>query len=60
MCNGNVAPGRRHRGVSVNGNDKQKDITILDRYNNVAIVKVVASDWVDYLSSFTSPRFATR
>ena len=28
---------------------QQKDITILERYNNVAIVKVVASDWVDFL-----------
>ena len=30
--------------------DRQmKDVTILDRYNNVAMVKVVAADWVDYL-----------
>ena len=28
---------------------QQKDITILDRFNNAAVVKVVASDWVDYL-----------
>lgn len=28
---------------------QQKDITILERYNNVAIVKLVASDWVDFL-----------
>jgi hypothetical protein len=28
---------------------QMKDVTILDRYNNVAMVKVVASDWVDYL-----------
>ena len=28
---------------------QQKDVTILDTFNNVAIVKVVASDWVDYL-----------
>src|SRR5438874_13491736 len=26
-----------------------KEITILDRYNNAAIVKIVASDWIDYL-----------
>ena len=26
-----------------------KDITILDRFNNTAVVKVVASDWIDYL-----------
>ena len=30
--------------------DKQhKDVTILDRYENAASVKVVASDWIDYL-----------
>jgi hypothetical protein len=28
---------------------QQEDVTILDKYNNVAIVKVVASDWVDFL-----------
>ncbi len=29
--------------------DRQtKEITILDRYNNVAVVKIVASDWIDY------------
>ena len=28
---------------------QQKDVTILDRYNNVAMVKIVAADWVDYL-----------
>src|SRR5579859_6208732 len=28
---------------------QQKDVTILDRFNNAAMVKVVASDWVDYL-----------
>lgn len=30
--------------------DRQlKEVTILDRFNNAAVVKVVASDWVDYL-----------
>jgi len=30
--------------------DRQlKDVTILDRFNNAAVVKIVASDWVDYL-----------
>jgi hypothetical protein len=30
--------------------DRQlKEVTILDRYNNAAVVKIVASDWVDYL-----------
>src|SRR5262249_2995413 len=28
---------------------QQKDVTILDRFNNAAVVKVIASDWVDYL-----------
>jgi putative lumazine-binding protein len=27
---------------------QQKDVTILDRYNNAAMVKVVAGDWVDF------------
>jgi len=30
-------------------NQRQRDITILDRFNNTAVVKVVASTWVDYL-----------
>jgi hypothetical protein len=30
--------------------DRQlREVTILDRYNNAAAVKVVASDWIDYL-----------
>ena len=30
--------------------DRQlKEVTILDRYNNAAIVKIVASDWIHYL-----------
>jgi Putative lumazine-binding len=30
--------------------DRQlKEVKILDRYNNAAVVKIVASDWVDYL-----------
>jgi len=28
---------------------QQKDTTILDRFNNAAVVKIVASGWVDYL-----------
>ena len=28
---------------------QQKDVTILDIYENAASVKVVASDWIDYL-----------
>jgi Putative lumazine-binding len=26
-----------------------KEVTILDHYNNTAVVKIVASDWIDYL-----------
>jgi hypothetical protein len=30
--------------------DRQlKEVTILDRYNNAAVVKIVASEWIDYL-----------
>ena len=30
--------------------DKQlKEVTILDRFENAAVVKIVASDWIDYL-----------
>lgn len=36
-------------GLKIPKERQQKDITILDRFNNVAIVKIVASDWVDYL-----------
>lgn len=40
----------RAGGGSKTPKDKQqKDITILDRFNNAAIVKVIASEWVDYL-----------
>jgi len=28
---------------------QQKDVAILDRFNNAAVVKIVASGWVDYL-----------
>src|SRR5262245_18044344 len=31
-------------------NEKQlKEVTILDRFENAAAVKIVASDWIDYL-----------
>ena len=40
----------RAGGGSKTPKDKQqKDVTILDRFNNAAIVKVVAHEWVDYL-----------
>lgn len=28
---------------------RRKDVTILDRFQNAAVVKVVASSWIDYL-----------
>jgi len=40
----------RHGGGSKTPKELQtKDITILDRYNNAAVVKIVASGWIDYL-----------
>ena len=41
------------RSKTVNRRDfivkQQKDVTILDVFENSASVKVVASDWIDYL-----------
>jgi len=40
----------RHGGGNKTPKDQQlKDITILERYNNAAVVKIVASGWIDYL-----------
>lgn len=39
------AGGGKHTPVA----RQQKDFTILDIFNNAAVAKVVASDWVDYL-----------
>lgn len=36
-------------GKSTPKEQQQKDVTILDVYENAASVKIVASDWVDYL-----------
>jgi hypothetical protein len=36
-------------GTKVPKEKQQKDITILERFNNAAMVKVVAYEWVDYL-----------
>jgi hypothetical protein len=36
-------------GKSTPKEKQQKDVTILDIYENAASVKVVASDWIDYL-----------
>ena len=40
---------RSGAGAKTPKEKQQKDVTILDRYNNVAIVKIVAADWVDFL-----------
>ncbi len=36
-------------GKSTPAARQQKDVTILDIYRNVSSVKIVASDWIDYL-----------
>ena len=40
---------KRFGGTKTLKERQTKDITILDRYNNAAVVKIVASDWIDYL-----------
>ena len=40
---------RRGGGKNTPKEKQQKDVTILDVYENAASVKVVASDWIDYL-----------
>jgi hypothetical protein len=40
---------RRGGGKQTLKDKQQKDVTILDVFENAASVKVVASDWVDYL-----------
>jgi hypothetical protein len=40
---------RRGGGKNTPKEKQQKDVTILDVYENSASVKVVASDWIDYL-----------
>lgn len=40
---------RRGGGKDTPAEKQQKDVTILDVFENAASVKVVASDWVDYL-----------
>jgi hypothetical protein len=45
-----LVQGTRHGGGKQTPKERQmKEITILDRFNNAAVVKIVASDWVDYL-----------
>lgn len=40
---------RKGYGTKVPKENQQKDVTILDVYENAASAKVVAADWVDYL-----------
>lgn len=40
---------RRGGGKNTPKEKQQKDLTILDVFENAASVKVVASDWIDYL-----------
>ncbi len=40
---------RRGGGSRTPKERQMKEVTILDRFNNAAVVKVVASDWIDYL-----------
>src|SRR5215210_8864808 len=45
-----LVQGTRNGGGKTTPKEKQqKDVTILDAFENAASVKVVASDWIDYL-----------
>jgi len=50
MCAMQLVQNTRHGGGSKTPKEQQtKDITILDRYQNAAAFKIVASGWIDYL-----------
>lgn len=36
-------------GTKTPADKRRAEVTVLDRYNHAAVVKVIASDWVDYL-----------
>ena len=40
---------RRGGGNKTPKDEQLKEVTILDRFNNAAVVKIVASGWIDYL-----------
>ena len=40
---------RAGNGKKIPQNRRLEEVTILDRYQNAAVVKIVASDWIDYL-----------
>lgn len=46
-----LVQGTKRGGGTQTPKEKQlKEVTIPDRFNNAAVVKIVASDWIDYLS----------
>ena len=40
---------RAGNGKKIPQNRRLEEVSILDRYHNAAVVKIVASDWIDYL-----------
>jgi len=40
---------RSGMGKRIPENRRQEDVTILDRFQDTSVVKIVASDWIDYL-----------
>jgi hypothetical protein len=40
---------RSRAGRATPESQRQEDVTILDRFQNAAVVKIVANDWIDYL-----------
>jgi hypothetical protein len=44
-----VANVRAGGGKKTPKEKQQKDVTVLDRFENAAVAKIVASDWIDYL-----------
>jgi len=44
-----VAATETGQGKNTPKDKQQKDVTILDKYENIACVKIVATDWIDYL-----------
>jgi Putative lumazine-binding len=40
---------RNGSGLKIPANRRQEEVTILDRFEDTANVKIVATDWIDYL-----------
>lgn len=40
---------KQGRGKGTPSDKQQRDVTILDVFENAASVKVIASDWIDYM-----------